>query len=523
MPRKPLPLALAAAALALSLYVVAAPFLAAEYPPITDLPFHAASASILRHYLDPSFRFQEQFSLHFLESPYWSLYGLGAFFALFLPITWATKLASIVLLLLLPAGLSVLAVGMKKSPLMGLLALPLVWNTLTHWGFVNFMAAIGLFAMAVGNTLLLLERPSSSRQLTLALVLVAIFSTHIFRFPFALAAVLGTAVLMYPTTRRFSPIVVPMLPSLSLMGTWLLVRPKELSTAGMEHLQLHWERLKEIQGLLFGALTGPEEQRLFQQSFRIVIGVALAAAFLKLAEQQNPIEAVSSRALRFSVSAHLAVLCMAAVFLGLFLVLPMQIGIWWYVYPREIVSTAFMLLALVPNLPRALWARLPLLGFIAYGSIAQAALVRQNFEKIDATAADFRRITKHIPQAPKLGYIVWDRDHPSFNTHPFLHLPAWIQAEKGGWLSFHFVSWNASPIRYRENSPSVPPPTPSRFEWTPERFDLKTRGAFFDWFLVRRAQGPDPRFGSDPTLILVDRAGPYWLYRRQGVTLPPAE
>ena len=90
-----------------------------------------------------------------------------------------------------------------------------------------------------------------------------------------------------------------------------------------------------------------------------------------------------------------------------------------------------------------------------------------------------------------------------------------MQAERGGWLSFHFVSWNAQPIRYREAGPDVPPPTPPRFEWTPERFDLATRGKFFDWFLVRRGGGPDPRFAREPDLRLVDHVGTWWLYRRE--------
>src|SRR5450432_738246 len=74
---------------AVSAYVIAYPFTVVRYPPITDLPFHAAETSILRHYLDPSFHFREQFSLHPLEVPYLSMYAIGAFFALVFPIATA--------------------------------------------------------------------------------------------------------------------------------------------------------------------------------------------------------------------------------------------------------------------------------------------------------------------------------------------------------------------------------------------------------------------------------------------------
>lgn len=519
MPRNALRTAVAAAAVLVSLYVVAGPLLGVHYPPLTDMPFHASAMSILRHYFDPAYHFREQFSLHFMEAPYWTLSGTGALLALVLPIAWAAKLSVILLLLLLPAGLAVLAHGMKKSPLLGLYALPLVWTTLTHWGFINFMAAIGLFAMVVGTTLLVVDRPTASRQHTLAFLLILVFGTHIFRFPFALAAVLGTAVVMYPATRRIRPVLLPMLPSLLLMGVWLWLRPKELSTEGMEPLNIHPERLKDVEGLLFGAFLDHEERRLARRSFELMAGIAVACALLYLLGGHH--RRISARELRWAVPAHLVPLGIALVFLLLFLTLPMQIGVWWYVYPREIVSALFIFLALMPNLPRATALRVPMLALIAYGSIAQARLVSSYFLAIDATNADFQRILKQLPQAPKLGYLVWDRDYPGVTTHPYLHQPAWVQAEKGGWLSFHFVSWNAWPIQYRLRGAAVPPPTPTRFEWTPERFDLKTRGLFFDWFLVRKANGPDPRFRQEKTLRLVEHAGPYWLYHREDAA-PPA-
>src|SRR6185436_16466122 len=106
---------LAALSVALSAYVIGYPFTLARYPPLTDLPFHAAQASIFRHYFDPSFHFREQFSLHPLEAPYVSMYAIGAFFALFAPIATATKLMAMSMLALVPAGLAVLSHGMKKS------------------------------------------------------------------------------------------------------------------------------------------------------------------------------------------------------------------------------------------------------------------------------------------------------------------------------------------------------------------------------------------------------------------------
>ena len=44
-------------------YVVGAPFWAADYPMMTEFPFHAASSSVFRHYTDPGWPFTPYFYL----------------------------------------------------------------------------------------------------------------------------------------------------------------------------------------------------------------------------------------------------------------------------------------------------------------------------------------------------------------------------------------------------------------------------------------------------------------------------
>jgi len=175
--------------LAACVYVVAYPFTVTRYAPMTDLPFHAANTGILRHYWDTDYHLREQFEITPIGVPYMSTYVLGALLMLVVPSWIAAKIAAAIMLAMLPLGLGLMFHGMKKSPLLGLAGLPLVWNFLTHWGFLNYVGALGLFCAAVGLTLRVLDKPSPTRQIQLSAVLVLLFFTHIFRFPFALLAV----------------------------------------------------------------------------------------------------------------------------------------------------------------------------------------------------------------------------------------------------------------------------------------------------------------------------------------------
>lgn len=516
--RSPLESALALAAIAAAVYAVALPFTAARYPAMTDFPLHAAQAGTLRHWFDPSFHQQDQFELHPIEVPYISMYALGAALMLVFPMLTAVKIAAAVMLALLPAGLAVLFHGMKKSPLLGLLGLGVVWMNLTQWGFLNFVGALGLFAMTVGLTLLLVDRPSRGRQIALALALVALFFTHIYRYPFALSAVLGAAIVMYPETRRIRPIVAPLLPAIALFVVWLRVRPEVLA-AGMGPLTVHAARLGELTGYLGGSFHDPAEKIVFERFFRVSAVVAVISLALGLWARLEGRSRLTARStLRWDALALAVPLSCAAVFLLCFLVLPMEIGLWWYVYPREATAAVFLLFGAFPDLPRALLPRAALTAALASGGLGVSAMVAKNYAAFEPATGDFDAITRQIPRAPKLLFLVFDHGGSTRTMSPFLHLPAYVQAEKGGWLSFHFALLGGSPLRYKpRGAPGavVPPTPPLRWEWTPQVFNVGRNGAFFDWFLVRRAASPDALFKDDPSIERVDHQGTWWLYRRR--------
>lgn len=496
-------------------WVVVYPFFLVTHPPLTDLPIHAANVSILRHYFDPAWHFREQFVIDWLGVPYVTSYALGALLAFVLPIEWAMKITAITMLLLLPAGLAVLFLGMKKSPLWGVLGLGLVWSDLTHWGFLNAVGALGLYAMAVGVALLLVERPTRGRSVALGVVLVLVLETHPFRFPFALVGVVLAALLAPQRGRAFRAIAAPSIPAIALMALFFVMRPASLRPK-LEGFGLHRERLHRLREYLFNGYTfdvGRIEISRAWQMLAVVSAVIAIGSFLALKRRDAQQADASTDARRWQTATLLPFFLMV-IHLIAFLVLPVRLGEWWYVYPRELVAAVYIVLGAFPEQPRAPLFRLAAVCAIAIATGRMASLVAGQWRLFERENADFRQIAALVPHAPRLFYLVFDHRGGAKTHSPYVHLPAWIQAKKGGWLGFHAAGWGLFPVRYRAGSKSAPPILPRDWEWEPQHFRVLEQGRGFDTFLVRHTIDPAPLFAADSSVQLVARRGRWWLYRR---------
>jgi hypothetical protein len=501
--------------------VVGAPFWAADYPMMTEFPFHAASSSVFRHYTDPGWHFHEQFAVQMLAAPQVTLYALAAVFMIVLPPIAATKLAAGLLLALLPLGLMVLCWGLRKSALLGLWGVISVWGVLGHWGMVDFLAALGLFAMALGLALRVADRPSVRSQGALIAVLVLLFFTQAYRFPFALVMLLLIALVMRGRVESIKGLLIPFVVACALFVVWWLTRAEMFIPKIQWAWPPAWHRMLDARAYTSDIYIGDEDLEMFRRTsllFGLTAAVLFAIALGRLRSWPKG---------SWVVPAHVIVGLAIVISVGLYLMLPMEIGASWYVFPRELTAALFLLPALLPNLPRKTWAHL---GFVIWTAVAIAPLaefVTDAHREFSTTTVHFRELVRELPKAPKLLYLVYDHHGARAQNSPYIHLPAYVQAERGGWLSFHFAQQEGFPFRYRDASDPdavVPPRTPVRWEWSPQQFQLDQHGDFFDWFLVRRQRSPDSLFASDPSIQRVAHFENWWLYHRpRGSTGPPSE
>lgn len=502
-------------ALTAAVVVLVYPFTVARYPPITDLPFHAAQTSIIANYRDPAFHFAAQFELHPLDVPYVTMYALGALATLAVPIHVAVKVMAIAMLALLPLGLVVLLSGMRKNPLLGLFGLGFAFTDLTHWGFFSFIGALGLYAASIGLTLRLLDAPSGRRQLALFVALVLLFFTHVYRFPYAILAISLTTLLMFPATRQVKPVLLPVGVALAGFLSWFATRPKTLS-GGLGPIELDTTRAARFGQFTFGSYVGQSGAIERELAWLMLAGVVAVLGLALVFRDSKPTADDSSR--RFRRRVALLPLLLAGGHLLAFFTLPSRVGEWWYVYPRELPAALFVLAAALPDLPRRRGVQLAAAAVIAVCASTMAVFVATRWRAFEAETADFRDVAQNLPPSPKLAYLVIDHalagSAGEKRNSPMVHLPAWIQAERGGWLSFHFAGWRIFPVWYRPNSTDTPPPVPRDWEWNPSWFRVTEQGLFFDWFLVRLLDDPAPLFADDPTIKLVEHRGSWWLYRR---------
>jgi hypothetical protein len=210
----------------------------------------------------------------------------------------------------------------------------------------------------------------------------------------------------------------------------------------------------------------------------------------------------------------LAVFTCAIGFFAMYLTLPLTLGGWFYVFPREGFCAALMVLALVPELPRPTAIRLPLFSLFAWTTVSMTLFMARHFTTFEQEIGDFIAIKERVGAAPRLAHVAFDSRGPTEAVLARAHLAAWIQAEQGGWSSFHYAVWHAIPVRYR--SDGAIPPTINPLSYAPlvDAFDIQHGGRFYDSFLVYSSVRPDWLFQADGSIHLTATVGAWWLYER---------
>lgn len=475
--------ALAAAAV---LLVAAPPFLAATFPPLTDLPQHAAQVRLFSEALRDS---DSLYAIQWL-TPYGLCYTvLGLAWALVEPLT-AARLGAALIAAAWVLAIHLLAWRRGRSPASALLASALVFNHTLYWGFLNFVAGWPMFVVWL---LVTLEGgPSThSRRWRVPLATAGLYFVHalwlamgllwlgvsglVGRLPWRsqlrrgllVAPVVGLAVFSFLRLRAGGFVS----ETIWAVPPWARLLPGPATEAALGGLRGMAEPL-----LLAGIVTWLGLGYLTRRGFYVpVLDRGLLAAALLL----------------FGVSFGLPDKYMNT------------IEFWQRWWPHAI---ALAILALPP--PRLRRGLAPVAAACMVGLFslrtagAWVACERHELTGLAETLAA-------LPPAPRVLGLDYVRRSAFLRGQPFMQTFAYAQVKQGGTLNFSFANFAASLVIF---DPPRPEPWTHGLEWFPfavRRSDF----SHFDFVIINGDEATHAVMTARAGLAPVTSAGRWRLYR----------
>jgi hypothetical protein len=484
----------------------ASPLLFSHYPPMVDLPQHAAQVATLRQLDSPDFAFGHLFLVHWWV-PYRGGYSLLWLLSQWMPIVLAVKVLLSAVIVAIPLTASRLRAFFGGDPSWDWLMLPIAYGLAFQWGFLNFFVAVPFVLAFLLCFFKYVAKPSPLAALGVALFALLLLYMHVLAAAFACGLALlyglfdkaGSRQKLLLTMPLFSPLLPTLLWFLGALGTSEQARDSV-------NWALGWYRPLEV---LASSVGLPMDYTLGSYNSAGDKAFGPAAWIFSLLVVALPF----FQGARLTKDRRLLALFVAYV-------------IWMMFGPDRILGNSFtyqrfaifglplFLLILVPSTsekkPAARWS-----SILVY--LLPVVLIASNcvrFSRFDDESQAYRTIASNMAPGKRVLMLVFETIGASVKSPVYVHFPAWYQAESGGLIDYSFAQ-NHSLLYYREGAAS---PIGRGFEWSPASFDWQRhQGWLFDYFVVRSSLQPSiSALASDAgcRVVLIARAEKWWLYER---------
>jgi len=465
--------------------LAALPFLLVKFPPITDLPQHAAQVRLFGEALsrpDSPYRIQWM-------TPYSLVYAvLGASWLIFGPEN-AGRFGMLIIALLWTAMLHHLAARLKRPPPAVALASVLFFGHILYWGFYQF--ALG-WLVFLGFLLLLRTdfRTRWGEALAFFGAWVVLYLAHIFWFLAALAWLGVTHVFFRREIQRLILRAAGAVPLFVLAAAWF----PNLAAYGFKS-QTVWatvpfERLLPtwLADASFGGLKGALEPVFFGL---IVVWILLAW--------------LSSRK-GFISQSDRSLLLLGALFFIAALVLPDKHTNTIRFCQRWVPpALAFLLL----GLPEIKVRKGVLTAAVSTSLLVFFGLTSLNwlaFERSELSGLG--RSLEALPESQRLIGLSYMKESAVVRGRPFIQVFSYSQVYREGELNFSFADFGPSLVIYKKPRQLA---WTSGLEWFPERAK-KSDLLFFDYALISGDEKLHAGIAQEGTLIPQTPSGRWRLY-----------
>lgn len=483
-----------------------------QFPPMVDLPQHAAQVALLLNLGNPAFPFSELFHLN-LFTPYLLGYGLIAAFTPVLGIVAACKLV----IWLALAGFAISTRWLLREagadPYWAWLTFPVLYGFTYQWGLLIFLIAapVGLAFLAL--VWRMKAQPGWRSSLAITLMLFALFFSHALILGFFSLIALAYWMFSVQRLRDFIKCAWPMAAIAPLVVIWFV----RAGTHPLSHFPVGWDLSWFTTGDYYysnfaawadadnpgwGRINGFIPRLL---GARPQLPLTLLGIFIFALPFIAGGRISKSRARLIPVLAITLVL----------LLLPTLLFGNMYTFQRFTWLAMPLYLIMIDTPAKAgrgnnyLRMLAPVLAFGWIGYMAMHALQfnkdMQGFDTLLAKAEPGKRTLS----------LVFKRDDGHSIAPEFLHFPAWYAALKSGVTDPSFAVTFVQPVSYKPEY--APKAKFEGFEWNPQWFDWqKFAGQKYDYFVVRApVDMAGYLFKTSPcTVALAAQSGQWWLYQK---------
>lgn len=478
---------------------LAAPVLAARYPPMGDLAFHEAMVATLRHFRDPTFAPPGLYALN-LGQPNQLFHVLAAALAFVVSSDLACKLVIAVTVLAIVLAASRLAAHAGAPRWAALVVAPLALGWTFQWGLVANLTGLAALLASLPALDRLADAPTARRAVVASTAAIAIHFAHeSSAVVYALAAVVFALVrpLSRATALRLAPAVV----TAALVARYVVVSDR-LKAASIRAVPTSFVdvdvKITQLPGALFGGALGMIGAALLA----LVVASIVAFVFRRGARDD--------RSTREMLRDHRFVVVGVACFVA-YLAMPMALNGSTLVYHR-FLAPAYALLV-VGAFARARGAPRPFAVVMACA--VPSAMLAVMLPRFVESSRMYRELDAILPLVAR-GSAVAQLDlspRPPSVVAPIPGAAARVQAERGGRLLFSFTDAPAAPLAtapdYQWNEPVL------RLTFRPAAFAPAHDLHRFRYVVVRETEPTAVGLvvaAFEPEAKLVGRSGEWMLF-----------
>jgi hypothetical protein len=484
------------AAVLISVFAVSLPFLFAPIPPSTDLAQHVAQVRLVHDALSGH---HPELAISWL-APNNLVYALLGALSVVLPPLWVARVGLWLLAMAWALATVVLAVKRNRSPASALLASVLAFQAGLYWGLLNFLLGWPIFVAWLHLT----SQPAESsrhwrRGTALSGLALGLYGAHVLWFAFG-----GFWLLAVGLLRRYGPReqllrLATLIPGVLLAVIWYpqLAASRALFQTDAVWTTMPWQRLAPIRLLetVAGGRAGP---------WPAAIGAALALWVLAV---------LVTRRGELRQGSDGTILTAAALLASLVLLCPDKYMNTISFAQRWAPCAMALLIIGLPG-PRLRLGSAVAVGLVSTACIATCTAWR-SFSTVEMTGFA-AALDATPPNARILGLDAVKASAFVGEGRPFMQMMAYLQAAKGGTLSFSFADHGSELVSYR---PSRQLGWTPGLEWYPER--TQTNDVLqFDVVLMNAGAETHRAFEAAAPVVPVTTEGRWRLYSVQSKERP---